>query len=296
MATSSQYAERTYHDTSSPYVLPNDTPEQARLDEQALAIQSMLGGKPFVFDLRLLPSKSKILDIGCGTGVATTQLARQCPSSRAYGIDLSAVPDHVKASAPTNVTFLKGNIMEDLSEQGLQEQSLDYVFGRMLFLAIDDWKEYFSRVHHLLNPGAIVEHQDCSWEYYRQGTQTKLSGNWSWHQAVLEESQAMGLDILVGDHVGDHMRAAGLEVLLTRSFEFSMVPSEKNIPSAAVGCYAQRTLLKAFPDLLRKILTKRDLYSDQDVSKLTKECLETSSAEEGIFVKYTVTIGRKPAQ
>ncbi|KAK1659695.1 S-adenosyl-L-methionine-dependent methyltransferase [Colletotrichum godetiae] len=288
MATSSQYAERTYHDTSSPYVLPNDAPEQTRLDEQALAIESILGGKPFLFNLRLLPIQSKILDIGCGTAVATTRLARQCPSSWAYGIDLSAVPDHVKASAPTNVTFLKDNIMNDLSEQGLQEQSLDYVFGRMLFLAIDDWKEYFSRVHHFLKPGAIVEHQDCSWEYYRQGTQTKLSGNWSWHQAVLEESQAMGLDILVGDHAGDHMKAAGLE--------FSMVPSEKNIPSAAVGYYAQRTLLKAFPDLLRKILTKRDLYSNEDVSKLTKKCLETSSVEEGIFVKYTVPIGRKPAQ
>ncbi|KXH66588.1 methyltransferase domain-containing protein [Colletotrichum salicis] len=256
MATSSQYAERTYHDTSSPYVLPNDAPEQTRLDEQALAIESMLGGKPFLFDLRLLPNQSKIRDIGCGTGVATTQLARHCPSPRA----------------------------------------LDYVFGRILFLAIDDWKEYFSRVHHLLKPGAIVEHQDCSWEYYRQGVQTKLSGNCLWHQAVLEESQAMGLDILVGDRVGYHMKAAGLEVLHTQSFEFSMVPSEKNIPSTAVGYYAQRTLLKAFTDLLRKILAKRDLYSDEDVSKLTKECLETSSAEEGIFVKYTVTIGRKPAQ
>lgn len=248
---------------------------------------------PFLWDMNQLPQSPRILDIGCGTGVATVQLAQLFPQGRVLGIDLSPVPEHTLAMAPKNVTFLEGNILEEQDVQDLSDGSLDYVFGRMLFLAIDDWPGYFSRVHRLLKPGAIVEHQDCSWEYYRCGTSRKLSGGWKWHRAVLEESQAVGLDICVGDHLQKHMEGACFEVLRKETFEFSMVPSKNNLSSMKVGNYVQNTLLKAFPDLLKRILGGKGRYSDDQVSELIDECLKTSSAEEGIFVKYTVMIGRK---
>ncbi|KAK1537496.1 methyltransferase domain-containing protein [Colletotrichum paranaense] len=236
MATHTTYPARTYHNASSPYVLPNDhsAQEQSRLDKQASAIEEMIGGRPFLFDLRLLPSSPKMLDVGCGTGVATLQLAKQVPlSEQVYGIDLSSVPEPTKAAAPKNVTFIQGNFLDGEDKRGLSNGSFDYVFGRMLFLAIDDWPGYFKRVNDLLKPGGIVEHQDCSWEYYRQGTFTKLSDNWAWHRAVLEESAIVGLDICAADHLVERMEGAGFEVLSTRCYEFSMVPSEKSASSMA---------------------------------------------------------------
>ncbi|KAB8071488.1 hypothetical protein BDV29DRAFT_159430 [Aspergillus leporis] len=73
--------ERGYHNTSSSYVLPNDAIEQDRLDAQADAIVAM------------------IVDLGCGTGVATIQLAALLPSANVVGVDITPVPAPALAAA-----------------------------------------------------------------------------------------------------------------------------------------------------------------------------------------------------
>ncbi|KAF2720353.1 hypothetical protein K431DRAFT_304355 [Polychaeton citri CBS 116435] len=50
----------------------------------------------------------RILDIGCGTGIITTWLARQYPDAEVVGVDISAVPGIHKK--PPNVTYLQGNV------------------------------------------------------------------------------------------------------------------------------------------------------------------------------------------
>ena len=47
-----------------------------------------------------------ILDVCCGTGIATRELGRLYPSATVIGIDTSRVP--TSEATPANVTFIQG--------------------------------------------------------------------------------------------------------------------------------------------------------------------------------------------
>ncbi|KAI0198164.1 S-adenosyl-L-methionine-dependent methyltransferase [Astrocystis sublimbata] len=296
-------SDRQYHDTSSAYVLPNDTVEQNRLDAQAAAIVTMVGGKgPALVSSHLLSNARKMADIGCGTGVATIQLAGMVPSAQVFGVDISVVPNATKALASKNITWVKANILDSQRKPGApgrddatgltQLQGLDYLFGRMLFLGINDWPHYFETCASLLEPGGTIEHQDLDWAFYRAGTDVCLSTDWEWHRAVLDACKKTGLSTSAGSSAARHMADAGLKVISTQNFEFSFVPSAKTPDSQAMGRYVQATLMPQYPELMRKMLSAIGIEGSE-LERLTRECLRDLSSEEGIHQKYTVTIGKK---
>ena len=70
--------------------------------------------------------------------------------------------------APPNIAWTVGNVLavgdgvpcEDASSGGiLAPDSVDYVFGRVLYLGITDWTRCFSVMSRPLRPGALIEHQ-----------------------------------------------------------------------------------------------------------------------------------------
>ncbi|KAI9760771.1 MAG: hypothetical protein M1835_000110 [Candelina submexicana] len=302
--------ERKYHNTASAYVLPNDVVEQNRLDAQAAAIVEMIGGLPFLAPIHSMTNISKAVDVGCGTGVATVQLAAMFPSAKIYGLDISDVPDSVQQTAPKNVTWATGNVLDvDHEEPGKahdNDQSstvttreiftpggLDYIFGRMLFLGINDWTRYFSTTARSLRSGGIIEHQDLDWRFYRVNTSECLSDKWEWHRHVVSAAEKAGLSIQAGSNAAPLMKKAGLEVISVQEFEFSFVPSSKTPNSQAMGKYVQAKLIPQYPELLSKMLGAEGIAGEK-LKKLTEDALRDLASEEGVHQKYTVTIGRKP--
>lgn len=276
--------------------------EQDRLDAQAAAIVEMIGGVPCLAPTHYEWNVAKAVDVGCGTGVATVQISSIFPSAKIYGLDLSPVSPAVQAMAPTNVAWVEGNVLDvdvhspadDLmSREIFKPANLDYIFGRMLFLGINDWSRYFSTASFSLKSGAIIEHQDLDWKFYRVGTNECLSDQWEWHQAVIAGTEQAGLSTRAGSDAAVAMKAAGLKILSQQTFEFSFVPSSKTPNSQAMGKYVQAKLVPQYPELLRKMLGARGI-AGAELERLTKECLHDISSEEGIHQKYTVTIARKP--
>lgn len=150
----------------------------------------MIGGCPFLAPINsIATSASKAVDVGCGTGIATVQLAAILPSTKVYGVDLSPVPEAVQRMAPANASWIIGNILEAgddkkpgeniMSREVFSPGVLDYIFGRMLFLGINDWPEYFSTASRSLKHGGIIKHQDLDWKFYRAGTSECLSDEWA---------------------------------------------------------------------------------------------------------------------
>lgn len=297
-----QSNERRYHTTSSPYVLPNDVIEQKRLDFQAAAIIEMIGFGPCLAPLQSVAPISRVVDVGCGTGVATIQIATMIPSAKVYGLDITLVPEAVQKLAPVNVTWAVGNILEADRDEPDNEVmrreifapcGLDYFFGRMLFLGIDNWPRYFSIAYRALAPGGIIEHQDLDWDFYRVGTSQRLSDEWEWHQAVVAGLKKSGLSRHSGSDAATLMRNVGLEIISVQTFEFSFVPSAKTPNSQAMGRYVQSKLVPNYPELLRKMLGGQGIVGEE-LERLTRDCLRDIASEEGMHQKYTVTVARKP--
>ncbi|KAF1736416.1 Secondary metabolism regulator laeA [Beauveria bassiana] len=292
--------ERGYHNTSSSYVLPNDAIEQDRLDAQADAIVAMMGGDPFLAYNRHFTSASKAVDIGCGTGVATIQLAALLPSAKVVGVDITPVPAPAISAASPRLQWETGNILDvdiekqtdSLSRSALAPTSVGYFFGRMLFLGINDWRKYFQVASLALEDQGIIEHQDLDWKFYRVGTDECLSDDWKWHALLMTAVKKAGLSDASGSNAASFMEMAGLKGITAQKFEFSFVPSAKTPNSQAMGRYVQAKLMPNYPELMRKLLGLLNITNDE-MEQLINDALRDLSSEEGIHQKYTVTIARK---
>jgi SAM-dependent methyltransferase len=262
----------------------------------------MIGGAPFFAPLDSIPSGSKAVDVGCGTGVATIQIASILRSCHVYGVDLSPVPKTTKSLAPSNVEWVEGNVFDvDVSGGGedvlnrevFQPDSLSYIFGRMLFLGLDDWSKYFGIVFRSLKSGGLIEHQDLDWRFYRFGTNECISDGWEWHRYVMTALEAAGLSTWAGSKVAPLMDQAGLEILDRRTFGYFFTPTSETPQSQVISQYVQEKLIPNYPELLRKILGVLHLAPER-LEKLIQQCLKDISSEDGLYVRYTVTVARKP--
>ncbi|KAF8311492.1 S-adenosyl-L-methionine-dependent methyltransferase [Clavulina sp. PMI_390] len=104
---------RSYHtDPKSRYALPNDEREGKRLDLQFQVVKIAQGGLyPASIDAQVRKA-TRILDIGCGTGIWAAEMAKLLPNAEIFGVDIS--PVRHQAWHPKNLSFLLGNVHRKL--------------------------------------------------------------------------------------------------------------------------------------------------------------------------------------
>ncbi|KAF9729345.1 methyltransferase domain-containing protein [Paraphaeosphaeria minitans] len=88
---SEEEEERTFHNTDAAYVLPNDNIEHRRLELQHRLLWQLMGNKVFHSPVQK-DTKRRTLEIGCGTGAVTHEMASTFPDAQVFGVDLSPVP------------------------------------------------------------------------------------------------------------------------------------------------------------------------------------------------------------
>jgi SAM-dependent methyltransferase len=93
----------------------------------------------------------RVLDIGCGTGSTTAELAKAVgPNGRVLGVDISEpLVGAARAQGLANATFEVG----DATTYSFEAESVDLVFSRFGVMFFGDPVAAFTNIRHALKPG-----------------------------------------------------------------------------------------------------------------------------------------------
>lgn len=272
-------------DRSYPFVA--STEEHDRLEEQSAGINEVMFDKPFRAPIE---SPSKIIDIGCGTGLQTDLLAKRYPNATIVGIDRSPVPD--LRPKPDNVTYVLGDFHELLSSKHklLQPGTFDLVYGRMLLLAVSSWPQHLENMKAMLKPGGYIECQEIDFHEIYDKTDRLLSANWKWPEVWARWPKEQGLDITMAKQLPSLLQGAGFGAVENLHFPMPFREGWKEHPeSEKISKY-----LNWASRIFWKVSIENGAREGDDVEALMEEVeseiFEGEIGRHGILV---VATGRK---
>lgn len=263
--------------------------ENIRLETQHRAITSLIGDKTFHAPVA---SPSRILDIGCGSGIATLELAKRFPSAQVVGVDLAPVIE--LSYLPSNVLFMQGTFIDLVKDGKLQENDFDYVFQRMLVMGVVDWTKHISTAVRLLKPGGWLELQDLSWHVYDQNGQL-IDHRYSHILAIQKASLEKGLDPFCGEHLAKCIRNAGLRQISSEKFPFAWTYWSERPETELIAAHQQSAAHSEVRNaLLEKLLGSTGTYSQHAIEEFKQEtAVSYDQADEGVHFVYGVALGQK---
>ncbi|KAJ7119622.1 S-adenosyl-L-methionine-dependent methyltransferase [Mycena epipterygia] len=119
-----------------------------RLDEVHFALREYLDDKIcFAPIYGTSPGLTRILEIGCGSGVWAIDAATDFPDAEVVAVDLSPLPD---IPLPKNINFQIVDVTQNLP---FEEETFDVVHARLVLMHVPNGKDVLERAAKLVKPG-----------------------------------------------------------------------------------------------------------------------------------------------
>lgn len=234
-----------YHEGK--YLLPNDIPEQERLDLQHSISVRLFGG----LSLAPIHRPGRVLDLGTGTGIWAIDFAVEHPESDVLGTDLSPIqPEYV----PPNCRFE----VDDAEDEWAFNHKFDYVHARYMTGAFHTAKlpDILRSTYENLNPGGWCEFQD----YYAkmQSVDNSLAGTAleRWNDCLLEGVRRMGKSGTSCTMYKSHMIDAGLVDVVEQKFALPGNPWAKGEDHKILGSMQMENILDGIHGMSIGLFTK----------------------------------------
>ena len=222
----------------------------------------------------LKPSMT-ILDVGCGPGTITADLASRVPDGHATGLDVPAVLDTARANASargvTNVTFTSG----DAHALPFPDASFDVVHAHQVLQHVRDPVQVLREMRRVAKPGGIVASRETDFGgivWY-----PPVEGMEEWRQNYSRVARANGGEPDAGRRLHVWAQEAGFTkeslTLSVGSWCF-YTPEERAWWS---GLWADRTLSSNFA----ATATKHGIYTQEGLEKVAETWRKWGADENG---------------
>ncbi|KAF0432488.1 S-adenosyl-L-methionine-dependent methyltransferase [Gigaspora margarita] len=193
---------RRFHNVeTATYPLPNDNDELDRLHLQHFLLRYIWQCNFSAPINHILSNPDiKILDVGCGAGSWSFDMATTYPLVEVVGIDISPLqPTQIK---PKNFKFVKANVFDGLP---FENNTFDFVFQRYMFTGCptEKWPYLINELVRVLKPGGFLELFEPS-KLFDLGPATQR-----FHDAEVEIFKQHGLDDDIYEHLEDHVQNQG---------------------------------------------------------------------------------------
>ncbi len=217
-----------------------------------------------LFDAIGIPEDARCLDLGCGSGDVTLELARLAPKGRAVGTDLDAEKiELARADAAqagiANVEFTVDDVMQPPTDGRL----FDVIYVRFLLTHLPDPAAALACIRSRLAPGGVVIVEDI--DFTGHFCHPSNDSFWRYVEWYSQAVQSRGADPNIGPRLPGLLRDVGLvEVGVNVVQPAGMTGEVKLITPITLEAIADAVLQAeiASPDELAA--TVDDLYSFAD--------------------------------
>ncbi|CAG8800642.1 10142_t:CDS:2 [Gigaspora margarita] len=112
---------------------------------------------------------AKVLEIGCGPGTWTIEMAKSYQLSTFTGVDM--IPLFPQEKIPENAKFLQANVLNGLP---FLDDTFDFVYMGLLVTAftITEWEKVIPELVRVTKQGGWIEFMESDFQYYNEGPTT----------------------------------------------------------------------------------------------------------------------------
>ncbi|CAO3642637.1 unnamed protein product [Cunninghamella blakesleeana] len=191
------------NDASVDYILPSDATEVERLRLNHDLWKMTLGGLYKAPMHEALTKGIQVLDVGCGPGFWTRDMAKLYPNSNFIGIDMADV--FVTEDLPSNVEFKIVNASNGLP---FDDGSFYFVFQRFLVMGfpIDKYKNSILELKRVLKSNGAIEILELVPDYKNAPPALQKISDW-----VGEALTSKGMDSFIADKISLFLDEAGFK-------------------------------------------------------------------------------------
>ncbi|KIL64641.1 hypothetical protein M378DRAFT_582742 [Amanita muscaria Koide BX008] len=287
---------KLFHNTpESPYPLPVDANELARLDLMHDTLYRLLGAHylgpvPQVLASTQDGRKRKALDICTGNGKWVMDMAEAFPEVKFRGVDI--LPISTRYPLP-NVRFE----MHDVGQQSRwRDGAFDLIHARDISMAIRNWPNLINECARLLRPGGLFV--SCEWIHFPvadpsadHDANTYAPASVRFFNTIHQILQREGVQL---DPLNAHLS-------LTQSPQFTDISTERR--SAPIGQWPedetwknigndQKIIFQRFTGSVMPMLTNAGM-TEAAAGQLTADYLEEVDNKDGLVCEYVITHARK---
>ncbi len=227
-----------------------------------------------------------LLDVGCGPGTITVELAQRVSPGRVVGIDREAsVLDEARraaAEAASGADVTADFSVGDVYRLEFGEGSFDVAHAHQVLQHLADPVAALREMRRVLRPGGLLAVRDSDYgAFLWTPSDPRLD---RWRELYHDVCARNGADSDAGRHLPDWVRAAGFSDLQIGSSTWTFADAESRAWWG--GLWADRTLGSSFTDqALDYGLTTRG-----ELESIAEGWREWSAGHEGMFILLHVEV------